>query len=146
MREVAPRAVCSGHTEGEPDRMDACLNLPLVPMINLGRLVSEDCAKPALEKLHRACKDWGLFQALNIMTIVHLIKQEVSTKLIEKVKKGTEELLNMPMEEKKKLWQRDGEADGFGQAFVLSEDQKLDWADICALADATLVEFERVTF
>ncbi|XVE53012.1 hypothetical protein DITRI_Ditri02bG0170500 [Diplodiscus trichospermus] len=33
------------------------------------------------------------------------------------------------MEEKKKYWQYPGEAEGFGQAFVVSEDQKLDWGD-----------------
>ncbi|KAI6705624.1 hypothetical protein NL676_008586 [Syzygium grande] len=65
-----------------------------------------------------------------MLTIVQLINHEVSLKLIEKVKKGTKELINMPMEEKKKFWQRDGESDGFGQASVLSEGQKLDWANI----------------
>ena len=34
------------------------------------------------------------------------------------------------MEEKKKFWQRPDEIEGFGQAFVVSEDQKLDWADL----------------
>ncbi|XP_056175929.1 protein SRG1-like [Syzygium oleosum] len=101
--------------------MDTRSGLPKVPVINLGRLVSEDRAKLELKKLHHTCKYWGYFQ---------LINHEVSLKLIEKVKKGTEEQFNMPMEEKKKFWQRDGESDGFGQAFVLSEDQKLDWADI----------------
>ncbi|KAL3739737.1 hypothetical protein ACJRO7_021068 [Eucalyptus globulus] len=104
----------------EPVIMGACSGLQ-VPVIDLGRLVSEDCAKLELKKLHHACKDWGFFQ---------LINHEVSPKLIEKVKKGTEELFNMPMEEKKKFWQSDGESGGFGQAFVFSEDQKLDWADI----------------
>ncbi|KAF3607481.1 hypothetical protein DY000_02045600 [Brassica cretica] len=42
----------------------------------------------------------------------------------------THDLFNLPMEEKKKLWQQPDEMEGFGQAFVLSEDQKLDWADI----------------
>lgn len=34
------------------------------------------------------------------------------------------------MEEKKKYWQLPGEVEGFGQAFVVSEEQKLDWGDI----------------
>ncbi|KAL3739738.1 hypothetical protein ACJRO7_021069 [Eucalyptus globulus] len=116
---VPKRYICDN--QEHPVIMDACSGLPQVPVIDLGRLVSEDSAKPELEKLHQACKDWGFFQ---------LINHDVSPKLIEKVKKGTEELFNMPMEEKKKFWQREGESDGFGQAFVLSEDQKLDWADI----------------
>ena len=34
------------------------------------------------------------------------------------------------MSEKKKFWQSSEEAEGFGQHFVISEDQKLDWADL----------------
>ena len=34
------------------------------------------------------------------------------------------------MTEKKNLWQRPGEIEGFGQAFVVSEEQKLDWGDM----------------
>ncbi|XP_039022946.1 protein SRG1-like [Hibiscus syriacus] len=34
------------------------------------------------------------------------------------------------MEEKKKWWQTPGNAEGFGQAFVVSEDQKVDWGDL----------------
>jgi len=34
------------------------------------------------------------------------------------------------MEEKKRFWQYPGEIEGFGQAFVVSEEQKLDWGDL----------------
>nr|GMD06576.1 protein SRG1-like [Ipomoea batatas] len=34
------------------------------------------------------------------------------------------------MEEKKKFWQEPGDLQGFGQAFVHSEEQKLDWCDL----------------
>ncbi|MCE0480769.1 Thebaine 6-O-demethylase [Datura stramonium] len=34
------------------------------------------------------------------------------------------------MEEKKKLEQEEGDLEGYGQAFVVSEEQKLDWADM----------------
>jgi hypothetical protein len=34
------------------------------------------------------------------------------------------------MEEKKKFEQREGDVQGYGQAFVVSEEQKLDWADM----------------
>ncbi|KAH7837305.1 hypothetical protein Vadar_012299 [Vaccinium darrowii] len=34
------------------------------------------------------------------------------------------------VEEKNKLWQQPGDLEGFGQAFVVSEEQKLDWADL----------------
>ncbi|OMO80259.1 Oxoglutarate/iron-dependent dioxygenase [Corchorus olitorius] len=34
------------------------------------------------------------------------------------------------MEEKKKFWQKPDELEGFGQAFVVSEEQKLNWGDM----------------
>ncbi|KAK9204323.1 hypothetical protein WN943_014581 [Citrus x changshan-huyou] len=37
------------------------------------------------------------------------------------------------MEEKKKYWQHPGDVEGFGQAFVVSEEQKLDWADMFSM-------------
>jgi len=45
------------------------------------------------------------------------------------MKKGAKTLFGLSMEEKKKLWQREGDFEGFGQAFILSEEQKLEWAD-----------------
>ena len=37
---------------------------------------------------------------------------------------------NLPMEEKKKLWQEEDNNEGFGQMFVVSKEQKLDWCDV----------------
>lgn len=34
------------------------------------------------------------------------------------------------MEEKTKLWQEPDNHEGFGQLFVVSEEQKLDWSDM----------------
>ena len=49
---------------------------------------------------------------------------------MEKVKVGVQEFFNLPMEEKKKLWQLLGDVEGFAQAFVVFEEQKLDWGDM----------------
>ncbi|MED6173625.1 hypothetical protein PIB30_061372, partial [Stylosanthes scabra] len=60
-----------------------------------------------------------------------LVNHGVSPSLIEKVKLETQDFFNLPMSEKKKFWQTSEHVEGFGQAFVVSEDQKkLDWADI----------------
>ncbi|XP_045791533.1 protein SRG1-like, partial [Trifolium pratense] len=40
----------------------------------------------------------------------------------------------LPKEEKKKLWQKEGKMEGVGQAFILSEEQKLEWAELEKLA------------
>ena len=54
----------------------------------------------------------------------------MSTSLLENVKLGLQEFFNLPMEEKKKFSQQTGDIEGFGQIFVVSEEQKLDWADM----------------
>uniref|UniRef100_A0A803Q486 Uncharacterized protein n=1 Tax=Cannabis sativa TaxID=3483 RepID=A0A803Q486_CANSA len=90
-----------------------------IPVINFQNLfLSDDPSE--LSNLHSACKDWGFFQ---------LVNHGISDSLIEKVKKGIEELFNLPVEEKKKLCQLPGDIEGFGQSFVFTEEQKLDWND-----------------
>lgn len=55
---------------------------------------------------------------------------------IEKMRIETQEFFKLPIEERKKLWQIEGDVEGFGQAFVVSEEQKLDWSDIFFLCTA----------
>ncbi|RHN42317.1 putative thebaine 6-O-demethylase [Medicago truncatula] len=95
---------------------------PQVPVIDLAELLSQDInlKRHELEKLHYACKEWGFFQ---------LVNHGISTSLVEDMKKGAKTLFELSMEEKKNLWQIEGEMEGFGQSFVLSEEQKLEWAD-----------------
>ncbi|XP_057448028.1 protein SRG1-like [Lotus japonicus] len=92
---------------------------PQVPVIDLDKLLSEDATE--LQKLDSACKEWGFFQLIN-----HGIKPS----LVENVKIGVQDFLTLPMEEKKKFWQTSEDMQGFGQLFVVSEDQKLEWADL----------------
>ncbi|KAJ9690868.1 hypothetical protein PVL29_013162 [Vitis rotundifolia] len=80
------------------------------PVIDFNCLVSGDSMDSELDKLHYACKEWGFFQLTN---------HGVISTLVEKVKV-----------EKKKFWQQPEDIEGFGQAFVVSEEQKLDWADM----------------
>ncbi|XP_034698848.1 protein SRG1-like [Vitis riparia] len=91
------------------------------PVIDFNRLVSGDSMDSELDKLHYACKEWGFFQLTN---------HGVISTLVEKVKVEVQEFFNLPMEEKKKFWQQPEDLEGFGQAFVISEEQKLDWADM----------------
>ena len=49
---------------------------------------------------------------------------------MENVKIGVQEFFSLPTEEKKKFWQKPGELEGLGQNFVVSEEQKLEWADM----------------
>ncbi|KAJ6753913.1 3-DIOXYGENASE putative-RELATED [Salix purpurea] len=92
-----------------------------IPVVDLQRLLDQESMDSELAKLHLACKDWGFFQ---------LVNHEVSTSLLERVKTDVQDFFNLPMESKKNFWQYPGEVEGFGQAFVVSEEQKLDWADL----------------
>ncbi|KDP21185.1 hypothetical protein JCGZ_21656 [Jatropha curcas] len=103
-----------------PTTSDACPP-PQVPVIDMLKLLSQEFSDSELEKLHTACRDFGFFQ---------LINHGVSLSLVEKVKLEIQDFFNLPMDEKKKCCQKGGDIEGFGQAFVVSEEQKLDWADM----------------
>ncbi|KAK7359521.1 hypothetical protein VNO77_01482 [Canavalia gladiata] len=94
---------------------------PEIPVIDLSKLLSQDLKGSELEKLHHASKEWGFFQ---------LINHGVSNYLMESMKRGVEKLFNLGMEEKKKFGQREGDIEGYGQMFVVSDEQKLEWADV----------------
>ncbi|KAL9447709.1 hypothetical protein AB3S75_015230 [Citrus x aurantiifolia] len=87
-----------------------------LPVIDMHRLLSGDDSE--LEKLDHTCKEWGFFQ---------LINHGVSSSLVEKVKAEIQDFFNLPIDEKKKFWQQPGDMEGFGQHFIASEEQKLDW-------------------
>ncbi|XP_020237176.1 protein SRG1 [Cajanus cajan] len=107
------------HPNQEPSFVYDTASLPQVPVVDLNKLLSEDATE--LEKLDHACKEWGFFQ---------LINHGVNPSLVEYMKKNVQEFLNLPPEKKKELWQKPGEMEGFGQMFVVSEEHKLEWADL----------------
>ncbi|XP_024640297.1 protein SRG1 isoform X2 [Medicago truncatula] len=107
------------HPNQDPINVSNTTSLQQVPVIDLSKLLSEDATE--LEKLDQACKEWGFFQ---------LINHGVDPLLVENVKIGVQEFLSLPLEEKKKFWQNQNDIEGFGQLFVLSENQKLEWADL----------------
>lgn len=43
------------------------------------------------------------------------------------MKAETQDFFNLPIEKKNKYWQRPGDIEGFGQLFIASGEQKLDW-------------------
>ncbi|KAM7493978.1 hypothetical protein LguiB_028587 [Lonicera macranthoides] len=106
-----------------------------IPVIDMSKLqIGRSGFDDELAKLHFACKDWGFFQLIN-----HGAKEA-----IEKMKGVTEEFFKLPLEEKKEYAQLPNNIEGYGQAFVLSEDQKLDWGDISTL-DEYSAELHKVS-
>ncbi|MED6193655.1 hypothetical protein PIB30_021630 [Stylosanthes scabra] len=96
-----------------PISTHAITSLPQVPVIDFTKLMSHQHKETELHKLHYACKHWGFFSSL-----------------VENVKKGTKDFFNLPMEEKNKFRQTEGDIEGYGQLFVVSEQQKLEWGDV----------------
>lgn len=92
-----------------------------IPVINMHSLSEKGSMDAELAKLDLACREWGFFQ---------LVNHGVNPSLLDEVKTGIQDFFNLPMEEKKKYWQNPGEVEGFGQVFVVSEEQKLDWSDL----------------
>ncbi|XP_004294174.1 PREDICTED: protein SRG1-like [Fragaria vesca subsp. vesca] len=99
---------------------------PEIPTINFKKLLSRKESNSfqdsdELARLHLASKEWGFFQ---------LVNHGVSSSLLEKIKTEIQDFFNLSIDEKKRFWQRPEDMEGFGQLFVVSEEQKLDWADV----------------
>ncbi|CAO2823456.1 unnamed protein product [Amaranthus hypochondriacus] len=104
-------------SENDDDQLHQS-SLSSIPIIHLHNLLHDDSE---LRKLHIACKEWGFFQIIN---------HGVSNSLLETFKEEVIKFFELPIEEKKKLWQQPDNHEGFGQLFVVSETQKLDWCDM----------------
>lgn len=62
-----------------------------------------------------------------------LINHGVPKEVVEKMKIDTHEFFQLPLEKKKTYAQLPNSIEGYGQAFVQSEEQKLDWGDMLFL-------------
>ncbi|XP_041995181.1 protein SRG1-like [Salvia splendens] len=92
-----------------------------IPIIDMHKLFHPDSSDSELTNLHAACQQWGFFQ---------LINHGVESSTIEKMKSEIENFFNLPAEEKDEFRQQAADVEGYGQAFVVSEEQTLDWGDM----------------
>ena len=70
------------------------------------------------------------FNAIFFSQIInHGVKEEV----LHKMKAAVAAFFELPPEEKKKYAKTENEIQGYGQNFVMSEQQKLDWSDMIYL-------------
>ncbi|KAL4561869.1 hypothetical protein LXL04_034051 [Taraxacum kok-saghyz] len=95
-----------------------------VPVLDMAKLVDPRYQELELQKLHDACKNWGIFQ---------LTGHEIYDESIKNMHTKTQKFFNLPHEEKQRYAQKPGSLEGYGQAFVISEDQKLEWCDMIFL-------------
>ncbi|KAJ3680600.1 hypothetical protein LUZ60_016878 [Juncus effusus] len=105
-------------------RRCVCRDKVELPVVDLARLKDPAFSCEEAAKLESACKEWGFFQ---------LVNHEVPENLIRQLKVDVMEFFNMPLEEKNAYQQHAGDLQGYGQAFVQSDEQKLDWADMLYL-------------
>lgn len=100
----------------------ACGEQEQVPVVDLNRLLNlAGGREEEAARLRSACEKWGFFQVVN-----HGIPEEA----VEEMKRNVMGFFALPLAEKAALAQEPGEIEGYGQAFVVSEEQTLDWADM----------------
>lgn len=112
LRPEAAADAVTGDGDGEAE----------IPIVDFRRLLLDHGEESA--RLHRACQEWGFFQLIN-----HSVPGDV----VEGMKASIEGFFQLPAAMKKQFAQERGQLEGYGQLFVVSEDQKLDWADILYL-------------
>ncbi|KAI3865619.1 hypothetical protein MKW98_024471 [Papaver atlanticum] len=87
-----------------------------IPLNNIGASLTDDETVPVID-------------LQNLLSPEPLVNHGVDPLLVENVKSGVKGFFNLPINEKIKYGQNDGDSEGFGQIYVESEDQRLDWAD-----------------
>ncbi|KAK3014180.1 hypothetical protein RJ639_008681 [Escallonia herrerae] len=121
--------------------------IPVIDMSNL--VIGQVGYDEELAKLHRSiyvfAKSVGkvplaktkhftpLHESLLIEALLMMVQQLINhgaSEAIEHMKVVTEEFFKLPLEEKMACAQVPNNIEGYGQAFVVSEDQKLDWGDM----------------
>ncbi|OMO97241.1 Oxoglutarate/iron-dependent dioxygenase [Corchorus olitorius] len=108
--------------EDRPKDTDMSHLSSLVPIIDLSLLLMGN--KDELNKLDLACQEWGFFQVVN-----HGVPNEV----LQKMKDSAAEFFDLPLEEKNKYEMPPNDIQGYGHAYVVSEEQILDWSDALIL-------------
>eukprot|EP01018_Ginkgo_biloba_P008651 Gb_28768 [translate_table: standard] len=121
LHDVPQRYIRSVEDRPSPDFTSAPHHLQ-IPVIDMKKLLEEE--EEEMGKLHMACQHWGFFQ---------LINHGVPHSFMDKMKASTRQFFGLPLEQKRRYAAEPGDVEGYGQAFVVSEDQKMDWGDMLYL-------------
>ncbi|TVT96804.1 hypothetical protein EJB05_57972 [Eragrostis curvula] len=124
---------CNGSSEQVPERYirteeataEEVVAGRAIPVVDLSKLLDLQWSEDELAKLGCACQ-LGFFQLIN-----HGVPDEV----VHNVRRDIAKFFKLPLEAKKEYAQvpESGGLQGYGQAFVFSETQKLDWSDMLYL-------------
>ncbi|CAL5089421.1 unnamed protein product [Urochloa decumbens] len=91
-----------------------------IPVIDLGKHLDAQSSQQEAARLKSACEEWGFFQVKN-----HGIPDTV----LENMRNNLESFFRLPLHKKNEFAQLPGDLQGYGQAFVESKYQTLDWCD-----------------
>ncbi|KAG8083659.1 hypothetical protein GUJ93_ZPchr0016g2544 [Zizania palustris] len=123
--EAEERGSNCGRTEASSGEVISnCHDNVAAPIIDLNKLLAAQSSEEECVKLRSACQNLGLFQLIN-----HGVPDEV----IGNFKRDIAEFFSQPLDAKKEYSQLPNNLEGYGQVFVVSEDQKLDWGDMMYL-------------
>ncbi|CAA2997660.1 SRG1-like [Olea europaea subsp. europaea] len=109
------------NVEDRPLSSEKCSVSLDIPIIDLSLLTNGD--EDELRKLDFACKDWGFFQIIN----------HGADEVLPKMKAAVAAFFELPLCEKKKYAMAANDVQGYGQGYVVSDEQKLDWNDLLFL-------------
>ncbi|XP_077215464.1 2-oxoglutarate-dependent dioxygenase 11-like [Tasmannia lanceolata] len=124
-RDIPSTLVPRRYIRDDVSDLTASINPSLIiPLLNMADLINSESRDAELQKLFFACRDWGAFQLIN-----HGIPDEI----IKNMKKQSRDFFDLPSQQKRRYTQKLGSLQGYGQAFVVSEEQKLDWNDMIFL-------------
>ncbi|XP_021888370.1 protein SRG1-like [Carica papaya] len=93
-----------------------------IPIIDLSLLAIGD--NEELSKLDLASQSWGFFQVVN-----HGVAEDI----LNSMKKLSTEFFELPIKEKEKYSMPLNDIHGYGHAYVVSDEQLLDWSDALML-------------
>ncbi|GLJ46205.1 hypothetical protein SUGI_0973550 [Cryptomeria japonica] len=100
------------------------LHLPLIDMANI-LSAHHSTRQHEMDRLARACKEWGFFQVLN---------HGIDLGLLYRIKMVVRDFFKLPLKEKEKYAMIPSTIQGYGHGFIFSDDQNLDWSNMMALA------------
>lgn len=93
-----------------------------IPVINLSKLANGD--EDERRNFDCACKEWGFFQVTD---------HGISGKVLHTMKAVVAAFFELPLVEKKVYAMAPNDFQGYGQGYVVSDEQKLDWSDLIFL-------------
>ncbi|GLJ33682.1 hypothetical protein SUGI_0676910 [Cryptomeria japonica] len=123
--DIPERYIRSEDERPSSTPLPSLLTVPVIDMEKLLLASDNHERQKEMDILSKACIEWGFFQVVN---------HGIPHSLIDRMRGVANEFFGLSFEEKQKYAPQPGDAQGYGNMFVVDEKQKLDWGDLMALA------------